>query len=72
MRVFAIERRWIMGKYVLLFVVSVFLFSPSFCFAGVNGMINKADTAWMLVSAALVLLMTPYAPTVPHMVFMLF
>ncbi len=42
-----------------VFLITLFLLIPATSFAGVGGEINKGDTVFLLVSSALVLLMTP-------------
>ena len=48
-----------MGKRIWAVAVPLLLFAPSVAMASPGGKVNGADTAWLLVSTALVMLMTP-------------
>ena len=48
-----------MGKRIWAVAVPLLLFAPSVAMASQGAKVNGADTAWLLVSTALVMLMTP-------------
>ncbi|WP_303740877.1 hypothetical protein [Candidatus Methanoperedens sp. BLZ2] len=49
-----------MIKQTIVFIILVLLFSiPALAAESIDSAINGADTVWVLISAALVMLMTP-------------
>jgi len=47
------------GRFKIFFISIFLLLSASTAFAGGSSKVDTGDTAWILVSAALVMLMTP-------------